>query len=267
MALAGAQGVGHRPAGALAQPGVQRGERLVEQHHRGRRREGPGQRHPLLLAAGELVRQPGAHRERQPHQVEQLRDAGALAAGAARHAEGDVARDVQVREQRALLRHVADPAALRRHGPARAGTPPGRRTRSCRRPGRGSPAMSRSRVVLPQPDGPRMAVSSRAGTSRSTPCSTVVAPEGLGDTTQREGGHAVVDLRASRVSRNVAGQRDQDDQRGVGRSRTIGDAGAVAPELGGQGLRADRREQQRRGQLGGHGEEHQRRPGAEARAR
>ena len=30
-------------------------------------------------------------------------------------AEGDVGRHVEVREQRALLRHVADPACLRRH--------------------------------------------------------------------------------------------------------------------------------------------------------
>ena len=84
---------------------------------------------------------------------------------------------------------------------------------------------------MPQPDGPRTAVSSRAGTSRSTPCSTVVAAEGLGDTPQRQGGHAVVDLRASRVSRNVAGQRDQHHQRGVRGGRAVVDAGAVAPEL------------------------------------
>ena len=37
-------------------PRVERRQRLVEQQHRGRHGQRPGQRHPLLLAAGELVR-------------------------------------------------------------------------------------------------------------------------------------------------------------------------------------------------------------------
>ena len=40
----------------LADLGVQRGQRLVEQQHPRLDRQRPGQRDPLLLAAGELVR-------------------------------------------------------------------------------------------------------------------------------------------------------------------------------------------------------------------
>ena len=44
--------------------GVERRERLVEQQHLGLDREGPGQRDPLLLAAGQLVRIAAALRRR-----------------------------------------------------------------------------------------------------------------------------------------------------------------------------------------------------------
>ena len=63
----GARGVQRpddRAAGARAQGGVQRGEGLVEQHHRRVRRQRPGEGDALLLAAGELVRVPGRVRRR-----------------------------------------------------------------------------------------------------------------------------------------------------------------------------------------------------------
>ena len=85
VALGGAQGVGDRAAGALAQPGVERGERLVEQHHRGRGRERPGQRDALLLAAGELVRQPRCSTaDGSPTSSSSSATPGALAAAAPR---------------------------------------------------------------------------------------------------------------------------------------------------------------------------------------
>ena len=43
-------------ADAGPQVRVERGERLVEQHHGRLDGQRPGQRHPLLLAAGQLVR-------------------------------------------------------------------------------------------------------------------------------------------------------------------------------------------------------------------
>ena len=78
----------------------------------------PGQRDPLLLAAGELVRVAAARGSAaRLDQVEQLGDAGAARARARGSPKAMLARDVEVREQRALLRHVADPAPLRRQGP------------------------------------------------------------------------------------------------------------------------------------------------------
>ena len=71
-----------------AQRRVERGERLVEQQHLRAARERAGQRHPLLLAAGELVRQALGER-RDPDHLEQLGDRRA-AALAAREAEADV---------------------------------------------------------------------------------------------------------------------------------------------------------------------------------
>ena len=44
---------------------------------------------------------------------------------------------------------------------------------------RSKPASSRSKVVFPLPEGPRIAVSDPAGTSRSTPVSTGCAPKAL----------------------------------------------------------------------------------------
>jgi hypothetical protein len=70
-----------------------------------------GQRDPLLLAAGELMRVTPAE-PAQPDRLEQGVDlaAAALAGG---QPEADVARHRQVREQAAFLRDVADPAPLR----------------------------------------------------------------------------------------------------------------------------------------------------------
>ena len=59
----------------------------------------------MRIAVGEVV---------QPHQLEDLADPGpALGPAAPVQPEGDVARDRQVREQRVVLEHQPDPAALR----------------------------------------------------------------------------------------------------------------------------------------------------------
>jgi hypothetical protein len=100
----------------LAQLGVQRAERLVQQQHRRLQHQRPGQRHPLLLAAGEL-RRPAAL---EPLQPDQLQRRGDPAPGlGARHvleaqAEGDVVVHVHEREQRVALEDGVDLALVGR---------------------------------------------------------------------------------------------------------------------------------------------------------
>ena len=105
----GAQDRGDLTAQRLAQAGVERGERLVEQDHLGVGRERARERDPLALAAGELVRV-GLRPAGEPDQIERLADALAPCG-----AEAHVGGHVEVREQRALLEDHADPALLRLH--------------------------------------------------------------------------------------------------------------------------------------------------------
>src|SRR6185312_11463032 len=86
--------------------------RLVEQQRLRAACERASERDPLLLAAGELVRHPFRER-RDPDHLEQRADGLAAALGT-RQAEADVPGDVEVGEQRSLLRDVADAAALGR---------------------------------------------------------------------------------------------------------------------------------------------------------
>ena len=79
------------------------------------RGERAGERHALLLAAGELVGPAVAEVGGQLDEVEHLGDAVGAACARSRQAERDVGRHVEVREERALLRDVADAARLRRH--------------------------------------------------------------------------------------------------------------------------------------------------------
>ena len=102
----------------FAQLAVERGERLVEQKHARAQRQRPGQRHPLALAARQLVRTPPFEafelRQRQ-HLGDARGDVGAAHAGALQ-AEGDVARDAQMRKQRIVLEHHVDRPLVRRDG-------------------------------------------------------------------------------------------------------------------------------------------------------
>ena len=168
----------------------------------------PGQRHPLLLAAGQLVRQPRAAPASQPDQVEQLVAPGRRRAAAARgRPKLMLAGDVQVREQRALLGHEADRggAAAARRGPAPATTR--------------SPSADRAGVrVVEAGDQPQQGGLAAAGRPEHRgqaaardvevdPGSTGVAPKDLVRPLTVEGGHAVIDLRASRVSRSARAAR------------------------------------------------------------
>ena len=97
---------------------VERRERLVEQHHLGRHRQGPGQGDPLGLAARER-RRPAPGQVGGADPVEQgVGSLGALAAGQGPvHAVGDVVGRVEVGEQGQALEDVGDPALVDRdHG-------------------------------------------------------------------------------------------------------------------------------------------------------
>ena len=101
-----AQDAGDLLAQRLAQPGVERRERLVEQHDLGIGGEGARERDALALAAGQLVRVvAGAVGE-----ADELEALGHALAPLG--AEADVAGHRQVREQRAVLEDHADPPVL-----------------------------------------------------------------------------------------------------------------------------------------------------------
>ena len=99
----------------LADLGVERTEGLIEQQHLGLVRQRARDRDALLLAAGELRRQPLIE-SLERHQPQQLLAALAAGAGAhAAHAQGelDVLGDRHVAEQGVVLKHQADAALAR----------------------------------------------------------------------------------------------------------------------------------------------------------
>jgi hypothetical protein len=100
----------------LAQLGVERGQRLVEQQHCRMRDQRPADRHPLLLAAGKLVRIAFAEAG-QAHILEGFADlAGNLRRRRLRHLQRkcDVALDRHVRKQRVTLEYRAHRPFFRR---------------------------------------------------------------------------------------------------------------------------------------------------------
>lgn len=149
----------------LAQAGVQRGERFVEQHQGRAGRQRPRQGDALLLSARQLA---GAAvlEPTQAHEVEHLRDPRRAAALRPREPERDVVPDAEVREQGPFLRDQRDARrALAREVAARAAddgvTHPDLATVGpCMKPA----DRVRSNVVLPHPDGPSTAVTELLGT-------------------------------------------------------------------------------------------------------
>jgi hypothetical protein len=149
----------------LAELQVERAQRLVEEQHAGPVDERPGEGDPLPLAAGELrglalvVALEADHPERvgDPPAAFLLRDL------LDEEAVLDVLRHGHVREQRVVLEHGVDVAFERRlaadvlameEDPALVGS--------------SKPAIIRSVVVLPEPDGPSIEKNSPSRTSRST---------------------------------------------------------------------------------------------------
>ena len=252
--------LGDRAPGRDPQPGVERREGLVEQHELGLAGERPRERDALLLAARELVRPaaPRAPRRARPSRAARATLAGWPCGPSAPRgvdAEGDVLADGEVREERAVLRHVADVAVVapapRRPSPASA------RPLSVTEPAsaRSKPAMRRSSVVLPEPDGPTMAVVLPGSTDSVTPRSTCWVRSLHEPLTSRRPRAPVVvvdrrdgEVRLVRASVSLSGrflrlleeqlghrQREHDHEQGVGGGAGVVDLAALAPRTASRG--------------------------------
>jgi hypothetical protein len=158
----------------LAQLGVERCERLVEQQHLRMRDEGARDRDTLALPARELVRK-SLVEAREADVGERLVDlARGFGRGRPGHAqrERDVALDGHVREQRVALEHRADGARFRglvREVVAAEDDAPA--------VGRSKPPIMRKSVVLPQPEGPRRVKNSPASIASETPSTATKSPK------------------------------------------------------------------------------------------
>ena len=121
--------VDDRDREALAQPveerqdfvaarGVERGERLVEQHEPRAREQRPPDRDALALPAREAARPAAEQRPEAEERDDLVELRGGPAALRARHAVAQVPLDVAVREEPRVLEHVADAAPLGRDADA-----------------------------------------------------------------------------------------------------------------------------------------------------
>ena len=110
----GLENAAHFMGQALAQIHIQVGKGLVEQQQPGLGRQRPGQCHTLLLPARELVRMQMAGLS-QTHQCQHLLDTRKPLGGRqVRQAKAHIARHVQVRKERVVLKHHADAPRLGR---------------------------------------------------------------------------------------------------------------------------------------------------------
>ena len=148
----------------LAELEVESAERLVEQQHRRPVDQRPGERDALALAAGELVRL-AARRSRRAAPIASASADAPAALGLATRLHPQAVLDVllhgHVREQRVVLEHRVDVAVERR----RVGDVARRRAAIAPAVGSSKPAIMRSMVVLPEPDGPSSEKNSPAPTS------------------------------------------------------------------------------------------------------
>ena len=163
-----------------ADGGVERAERLVEQQHLRLDGERAGERHPLALAARELVRaaaRPTSSARPAPAARRRGRGSRPWARLRIRRPKATFSRTLMCANGGVVLEHEAD---RRAPGAARCVTS---RRRSATVPvsGGSRPAMIRSSVDLPEPLGPSSAVSEPSGTSSETSSSAREVAEALGD--------------------------------------------------------------------------------------
>ena len=161
-----------QPHDVEADRGVEVAGGLVAEQDRRLVDERAGDRHALLLTAGQLVRQPLLLAVRgRPSRASRARSAGSAWRERADHlqGEGDVLVDGLVRQQPEVLEDGADLAAQRAAPCGRAGRPSSRpATRTWPPVARSSRRTRRSRVDLPEPDGPTTKTNSPRSTSRLT---------------------------------------------------------------------------------------------------
>ena len=157
----------------LAELEVERAEWLVEQQHLGLVDDGPGQRHALSLAAGELGRLPAA----EPGQPDHLQCPADLLAplglGHVPHAQAElnVLDHRHVREQRVVLEHGVDVPGVWRHlrdvVAAKLDPPAVRRLEPCNQPQQGG---------LPRPGRAKQGEELTGPPTRSTSASATTSP-------------------------------------------------------------------------------------------
>ena len=144
--------------------GVERSGRLVGEHDLRPGDERPGDRDPLLLSAGEL-RGTVAQALLQPDARGDLAHRRApRAATVEAQRQADVLSDGERGQQVEGLKDEPDPLAPQDRQPPLAQSPPARcrRARPCPEVGRSSPAATFRNVLLPEPDGPMIAVNDPA---------------------------------------------------------------------------------------------------------
>jgi hypothetical protein len=92
------------------------GSRFVEQQHARLGRQGAGERHPLLLAAGDLPHPPRLVAGEVDQGERRADPPGGVLLGRPRQAEGDVLADGEVGEEGVVLEDHAEMTALGREG-------------------------------------------------------------------------------------------------------------------------------------------------------
>ena len=168
---------GTAPAHLLAQAGVERRERLVQQHQPRLARQRAGQRDALLLAAGELVRLAPGHRPVELDQSQQLQDA-----------RRSRSRAIAIQPKRMLSATLrcgnsapscddeADVAAVRRDGMRAVGEASSRRGGSRRRRAPRTRRSGAAASSCPSPTARRWPCGCRPRPRGSTPASATTAP-------------------------------------------------------------------------------------------
>ncbi len=164
---------------------VELARRFVGEKHARAVREGRAERHPLLLASGELARACGGACPRgRPARAARLRAANSLVARACREGRAAARRarapsaPARAHARSAGRRSRAASSDSGRAG-AQAASRGRRRAPSPARPmGVRGPASSRSSVDLPEPLGPSTVTTSPSATRSDSPCSAAASPSG-----------------------------------------------------------------------------------------